>query len=246
MKVLVLTDVQGNLVALDAVLATPRARATELVVCLGDLASGPRPQETIDRLRSLAAIVVRGNMDEVIAARPTRTRGVATASESPTDDRFADIDAWCAQQISDTDLAWLKALPLVQRVDLGHDRSLLACHGSPRSNEDVIDATTADREVRDMLAQQEPDAVAVGHMHAPMLRRVGESTVVHPGSVGWPAAGPDGLRPLRAEFAIVGATPAGLHVAFDQATVPDADLRRDVLASGMPHAAWWMESWRMA
>ena len=246
MNLLILTDIQGHRPALDAVLSTDAARTADAVVCLGDVASGPQPRDVIERIRALDAIVVRGNMDEVIA------RGSASMTDAGSDpgsadaQRFADIDAWCTQRITESDRAWLADLPLTAEVDLGHGRRLLACHGSPRSNEDVIDSETPEAEVVDLLGGIRADIVAVGHMHTQMLRQVRGTKVVHPGSVGWPAPAPDGLRRPHAEFAIVTSLDAGLEIVFCRVVYRVSQLQNALETSEMPHASWYAQLWRDA
>src|SRR5437870_3304126 len=93
MRVCIFSDTHGNLVALDAVLADMRQQgAFDLLVMAGDLAMfGPRPAETIDRLRALDCLVLMGNTDAYV---------VEQAGQSPRDGdpRAAyGIAEWTAQ-----------------------------------------------------------------------------------------------------------------------------------------------------
>src|SRR5690349_9639639 len=102
MRVAVLSDIHGVLPALEAVLAEPDVRDADRVVLTGDLAAGPQPVETLDRLSALGdrAIWVRGNADRELASG---------ATDYP-------IDAWAAGQLRADQRARLEALPLTVRL----------------------------------------------------------------------------------------------------------------------------------
>src|SRR5690348_10695577 len=92
MRVAAISDIHGNLPALEAVLEAIRTEDPDLIVSCGDVASGPMPAETIDALRKLTnARFVRGNADrgliEEFDGKPP----------SPMPGSFAD---WCAKQIT--------------------------------------------------------------------------------------------------------------------------------------------------
>jgi predicted phosphodiesterase len=64
MRIALIADIHGNVVALDEVLAELEEKAVDQIVCLGDVAAGgPRPVETLERLRELDCPVVMGNAD---------------------------------------------------------------------------------------------------------------------------------------------------------------------------------------
>ena len=237
MRVAVLTDVQGNLPALELALEHALSSGAERLVCLGDLVTGPFPGGVVDLLGAHRVTCVRGNMDEAVL--------VAGSAPGPVDDRrFAEIDAWCLERLSAGQRAYLASLPATALLDLGGGTRLLACHGSPVSPLDAIGPATPDDEVRALLAGIEAELVAVGHLHAPMLRTLDGVTVLNPGSVGWPAPGPRGRRPLQASYALVEAShEGGSHVAFHRLEIDPGSFRRRALASGMPHSEWYLGLW---
>jgi predicted phosphodiesterase len=95
MRVGLIADIHGNLVALDAVQADLERAQVDHVVCLGDVASyGPQPRQTVERLHSLGYPTIMGNADDELFNLP---------SETPTDDNARvtlDIARWCAAQLS--------------------------------------------------------------------------------------------------------------------------------------------------
>src|ERR1700722_4401131 len=92
MRYLILSDIHSNLTALDAVLAAAKGR-WERVVCLGDIVGyGPDPNEVVERVRSLDAVVIRGNHDKGVSdsANAEDFNPVARAVVGWTHDRLTD------------------------------------------------------------------------------------------------------------------------------------------------------------
>jgi predicted phosphodiesterase len=244
MRVGLIADLHGNVVALDSVLAALAAEGVERIVCLGDVAAtGPRPAETVARLRELGCPVVMGNADAWLLDPP------AARSEDETWRRFEEIDAWCAAQLSTADLAYLRSFRPTVEVPLGEVGTLLCCHGSPRSYDDQILATTPDDELDRLLDGLPPETaiVAAGHTHAQLLRRHRHRLLLNPGSVGLAVAALPPADPVRnapwAEYAVVTAEAGRLEVALRRTPLDVGAVVRAALASGMPHAAWWAAEW---
>ena len=115
MRVAALYDVHGNLPALEAVLAEVEREAPDVVLVGGDVSAGPFPVECLDLLRSLGdrAVWIRGNADR-------------------------EIQGWPAEQLSDEQRAFLRGLQETVVLDLDDLGPVLFCHGSPRSDEEMI------------------------------------------------------------------------------------------------------------
>jgi predicted phosphodiesterase len=236
-RVGLISDIHGNRLALDAVLAELEREAVDSVVCLGDVAVGPQPREALTRVRELDCPVVLGNWDAAFVSRempPATGRIGAMVNE---------IHAWWGEQLSDDDRAFLETFSPHLDVWFGVDG--LCFHGSPRSYDDWILATTPDDEVAGMVDRPKPLLVG-GHTHVQMLRRWAGSLLVNPGSVGLPflAAWPSevSIAPW-AEYAIVTADDGRLHVDLRRTTFDVAALLAISRASGMPHAEWWAGCW---
>src|SRR3954447_20241459 len=114
MRIAAISDVHGNLPALDAVLVDIADRAVDLVVNLGDLLSGAvQPRETADRLMELDLPTVAGNHE----------RQLLTLSP----DRMGASDRLAHDTLTDRHREWLAGLPLTLQPAVG----VLAFHGSP-------------------------------------------------------------------------------------------------------------------
>ena len=220
MRIAVLSDVHGNVEALDAVLAD--AGDVAAYWFLGDLvAHGPRPAECVRRVRELPGLVaVRGNTDRY------------TLTEPPSPEHASSFD-WTRAALSTDDLAWLRSLPVEARP---HDGVLLV-HASPgRDDGPGLDPHTSDADLAPSFASAEADLVLVGHTHHPDSRVLGGPQVVNPGSVSLP-------RPsdAHARYAVLTFTDDDWSV--EHRVVPyDRDAVLADLASGdHPSADWLVE-----
>jgi predicted phosphodiesterase len=128
----------------------------------GDVAWGPLPVETVDRIRSLNALAIRGNADRDLG------------------------DDWIEQQLGPERLEWLTTLPEHLELDVEGLGRVLFCHGSPRSDEEMLLRTASDERLAEILAGVEADVVVCGHTHMQFDREVGDKRVVNAGSVGLP------------------------------------------------------------
>ena len=239
-----IAEIHGNLAALDAVLDALRAEPPDQIVCLGDVAAtGPQPREVWRRMQGLGCPVVMGNADAQLLHVPL------PATEADEDARrITDIDRWCAAQLDDADRAFLASFQPIVEISLGEERRPLCCHGSPRSYDDVIVATTSDNELDGMIAGSDATIIAGGHTHVRMLRAYRGREIVNLGSVGLAYQFfPDGgvHVPPWAEFALLSQADT-VAVSVDFRRVPydrDATVRA-MIEREMPHAAWWAADWR--
>jgi putative phosphoesterase len=175
MRVAVLADIHGNLPALEAVLAEVHAAAPDLVVVCGDVASGPLPAESIDLLRSLPNVrFVRGNAD----------RELVSAFDGPVS------SDWCATQISREQRDFLASFAEPMSIEVDGLGRVLFCHGSPRSDEEMMTSETPDERLKEFIAGVDAAVVVCGHTHMPFDRMAGGVRVINPGSVGMPFGEP--------------------------------------------------------
>ncbi|HEX7021317.1 MAG TPA: metallophosphoesterase family protein, partial [Trueperaceae bacterium] len=167
MKLAVIADTHGNLSALEAVLRDMEEQGADAVVCLGDVASfGPQPRETLERVRRLGCPVVQGNADAELV-RPDMADVLRQTADTSSEAR--EIISWCARQLDKDDLAYLAALPLTAARKVG-GVTVLAVHGSPRSFDDRIVASTSDEQLGAMLEGVHASIVVGGHTHTQLLR----------------------------------------------------------------------------
>jgi putative phosphoesterase len=240
MRLALIADVHSNIDALRAVLGQIEEAGVHDVVCLGDVVSlGPHPREALRRIRSLDCPVVMGNCDAFMLD-PKVTPGDDEAA------RISASDAWTAEQLDNSDLDFIGSFNGRIEIELG-EYSLLCYHGSPRSYDDVIDATTTDERLDELFEGYRADVGAGGHTHFQMLRRTGGTVLVNPGSVGMAydrTHPPEAVRCAPwAEYAVVEAGPADLTVAFHRVPYDASKVASALRSSGMPHAQWLAEGW---
>ena len=150
----------------------------------GDLAAGPLPTETLDLLISLGdrARFIRGNADrEVTEALAGRRR----------DDAPPVLD-WVGAQLTSEQRDFLAALPEQIVVDVDRLGSVRFCHGSPRTDMEVLTAATPEARLREALAGVDEPMVVCGHTHMQFHRDLDGKRVLNPGSVGMPYEGSPG------------------------------------------------------
>ena len=244
MKIALIADIHGNLGALDAVLAEIDRVRPDHIVCLGDVAAeGPQPGEVLARLRQLGCPVVLGNADAELLDLP-----VEAEANNDHARKILEISRWGADQLDAADRAFIATFQPTVAVDLGAAGTLLCCHGSPRSFDDVIRATTPDDELEPMLDGTETAVQAGGHTHIRMLRNWRGREIVNPGSVGlaYQFFADGSVRvPPWAEFALLTALDDGaISIDFRRVGYDRGATVRAMHERKMPHATWWTADWR--
>ncbi|MEU4689324.1 metallophosphoesterase family protein [Actinoplanes sp. NPDC023714] len=208
MRIAVLSDVHGNLPALDAVLAAIEEDGVDLTVNLGDLLSGyVRPAATADRLIAAGLATVAGNHERQLLTLPPERQGMA--------------DRVTGELITDRHRRWLASLP----ATLSPRADILAFHGTPQDDLQYLLHTVDPRggardatedEVRERLGDIRRYALLLcGHTHLPGSRRLPDGPlIVNPGSAGWPAYADDAPFPHVMEAG----TPHARYAVVDDAS----------------------------
>ena len=186
-RIAAIYDIHGNLPALDAVLLDIEREEPDLIVVGGDVASGPLPKETLERLMGLGdrARFIRGNADRELVAC---FDGEAVNPGLP--DAAQETARWAAAQLERRHrdfLAQLRERVVIAVESLG---DILFCHGSPRSDEEILTKVSPDIRVGEALAGVAQRVVVCGHTHMQFDRCVGGVRVVNAGSVGMPYGEP--------------------------------------------------------
>jgi predicted phosphodiesterase len=177
MRVAIVSDIHGNLLALDAVVADIERQGVDQVWCGGDIGwGGPWASECIARVREYGWPTVRGNADVWITGDP---QTIADPEKRKT---FEEIAAQHA--ISEDDARWLLSLPI------GHTGpgSLLLVHGTPSSPFDAPDQDSPSAAFQPF--EDGAGLTVFAHVHRAFVRRLRDGTLVaNSGSVGLPLDG---------------------------------------------------------
>lgn len=212
MRIAVMSDIHGNLWALEAVLADIARRNVELTVNLGDILSGPLlPAQTAERLMALALATIRGNHERQVL------------EDDPT--RMGASDRWAHDCISAAQREWIASLPVSMRLQ----DDVLMVHGTPGSDlvywMETVDPAGGQRrasyaEVLARAGDAQASLILCGHTHVPRAMQLDDGRlVVNPGSVGLQAYAGDLPYPHTAQngspharYAIVERTAGGWAV----------------------------------
>ena len=233
MRIAVVSDIHGNLEALEAVLADLRLTSPDLVFHGGDLAhGGARPAEVVDRIMELRWAGVCGNTDEMLWA-PEQLREFA--EKSPTFQALLnlveDIIPEVCARLGEDRMRWLKSLPYAQRLS-----SMAVVHASPSDLWRAPLPDASDHELIRVFGELEAPIVVYGHIHRPFVREMATMTVANAGRVSLSYDGDP-----RASYLIMDQT----RVSADEPKVwirrVEYDLEREgqaLLRSGLPHAEW--------
>jgi predicted phosphodiesterase len=187
MRIAALYDIHGNLPALDAVLAEVDLLDVDAIVVGGDVVPGPMMAETVARLRDLGdrAQFVMGNGDrEVIAAFDA-----GPAQDDGQETSFSRFTAWAAACLDRADRDFLAAFAPVVHLEVDDLGPTLFCHGSPRSDTEMITALTPPERLAPMLADVAERIVVCGHTHHQFALDLDGRSVLNAGSVGMPYQG---------------------------------------------------------
>lgn len=195
MRIALLSDIHGNAIALDAVLADIAAQGgVDEYWILGDLvAIGPQPVAVLERLHALPNVrLTRGNTDVYIATGerppPFSADVIADVSYLPIFEEVAQTMAWTQGALAATGwLPFLDRLPLEQRLILPDGTRLLGVHASPgQESGPGIRPDYPQTELAARIAGCEADLLCVGHTHWPMNFRIENTHVINLGSVSNP------------------------------------------------------------
>jgi putative phosphoesterase len=174
MRIAALYDVHGNLPALDAALAEVDEEGVDLILSGGDLLLGPQPAECLERLRERGAAFIRGNCDRVVV------------SGADWGDAWIERIHWTASRLKEEQLGFVRAWPETVSLDVDGLGPVLFCHGSPRSDEEILTAITPPKRLDPILDGVQESVVVCGHTHVQFDRRLGDRRLVNAGSVGLP------------------------------------------------------------
>lgn len=219
MRVAVVSDVHGNLRGLEACLDDLAAQGgADVVVGAGDFCmDGPRPRETLERLREIGARCLHGNTDRYIAEGP----------EGLDEETATDV-CWQRQAIGDAWVAWLRELP--DTVALGEpENELLVSHANPLNDEEHVWPDASEAQLERLFGGQRATAFAFGHLHLPYVRTWRGKMLVDVASAGLPKDGDP-----RAGYALFTQQPGGWEVKLRRVAFDVEKVARELEKSGIP------------
>jgi len=202
-RIAVVSDIHGNMPALDATLRDIGRRGIGRIVCLGDLVGkGPHSDLVVDRCRAVCEVVVRGNWDD----------GISAPTDNPT-------ILWHRARLGDGRLDYLRTLPACVEFLMSGKRVRLF-HASPQSVHHRVRQRDPDPVLLAMFDNTEvtghstvPDIVGYGDIHEPYMRTFPMKTLFNVGSVGNPHDTPQAsYAVLEGAYGSAIGAPLAIHV----------------------------------
>lgn len=192
MRIAVLSDIHGNLAALEAVLADLEDIRPGIVVVNGDLINrGPQNQEVIERLWEMPYRFTLGNHDDLVV----KWRSQHESLKSLFDDPFFGATGWSAARLDKPHLDWLAALPHEVHLE---ELALRITHGSPRHYREGYDERLSEEALEQIIGAYPARYLVGSHTHRPYARQHNGAMVWNTGAVGAPFNGD-----VRAQYLVL-------------------------------------------
>jgi putative phosphoesterase len=176
-RVAVISDVHGNVPALEAVLTEIQESKVDIVVSCGDLTWGAEPSRTLGLLRALPIPVryVRGNADRAVVELARGTR----EPDRP-------MEEWMRTQHSPAEVDLLESFEFSTTAEVEGLGAVRFCHGSPRRDTELVTPGTPEERFAELSRDIPEQTLVTGHTHLQFDRLVAGRRSVNPGSVGLP------------------------------------------------------------
>lgn len=181
-KIAIISDIHGNLEAINSVIEDIKERKIEKIFCLGDIvAKGTHQEECVNLIKENCEIVLKGNCDDYFTSKIDR--------ETKPEIELKRID-WINSKLSDESKNFLKSLPYSFEFYLS-GRLVRLFHATPNKiNGFVGNIDTIDRlyslflPSKNTISNKKADVVVYGHIHTPFIQRIYNRTIINSGSVG--------------------------------------------------------------
>jgi putative phosphoesterase len=224
--VAIISDIHGNIAALDAVLSDLATHNVEAVYCLGDLVGyAAFPNEVIDRIRQENIPTIVGNYDDGVGFDRDEC---GCAYRDPEEQRLGDLSLrWTQKTVTSEGKAFLRALQPDIRFNADGKRFRLV-HGSPRRMNEYLFEDRPLSSFQRLAATSECDVLIFGHTHKPYTKRVDGVLFINAGSVGKPKDGDP-----RACCAVLDTT-SDVSVEFRRITYDVPIMAAAIRASELP------------
>ncbi len=224
MRIAVLSDIHGNLLALDACLTDLASQGgAEAIAVAGDLClDGPKPKKVLQRLEEIGAQCVKGNTDRYL-------------SDDAQGQNFPPAQAaqitWTRRELGERWLSWLHALPFALRIG-EDDNQLLIVHANPKSDDEHLWPDSDGTILQRLVGEERATTIAFGHLHIPYVRMWRGRLLVDVASAGLPKDGDP-----RACYAIFTERDGGWQVKHRRVPFDVKRVATQLADCGIPESA---------
>ncbi len=227
-RIALITDIHGNLPALEASLAAIEAIGVDDIYCGGDLVGyGPHPNEVCALIDERGIPTIYGNYDYAIA-RDLDDCGCAYVTQHDRELGQQSV-AWTLAHTDQRSKDFMRGLPFDLHFPLG-DQDVHLVHGSPRKVNEYLFEDKPARLYERLATAEDSQVLVFGHTHKPWIHEYGGVVFVNCGSVGKPKDGDP-----RAAFAILEADAHGpIRASIQRAPYDAGAVARDISAAGLP------------
>ena len=230
LRIALVSDIHGNVDALEAALAEIEQAAPDRIAGLGDVVlHGPRPVEAVDQVMELeaaGALVIAGNTD-IAVADGDYPAAFPWLDEVPAGHRAAS--EWARELLREEQLEYLRRLPAERRLSHG-DELVLATHASPGSQTAGLPADLDAALTVQRVTRTDARVICCGHTHVADVRELGRKLLVNPGSCGYAFDGTPDACWAMLTLEEDGEPQAELH----RATYDPHTSAEEVAARGLP------------
>lgn len=224
MRIAILADIHGNAAALNAVLLAATRERADILCIAGDLVGYYYdPADVLLLLQAWEKYVIRGNHEDML-------QRVVTDPEFRQKclDKYGKGLETALDMLSTSQLDYLNALPATLRMDWDGVKVLMA-HGAPWDTNHYIYPDAPD-EIWERLADSDADVLILGHTHYRMVKKIGNTCVINPGSVGQPRDGVAG-----AAWALFDTADAKVYQFSEKYDVTEIQNKAKAIDSALPY-----------
>ena len=185
MKYGVITDVHGNILALNAVLEELEKRKVDRIICCGDIVGiGPRSEEAVQKLKQIRdkLIAVRGNHEQyILKAIPEKIHGRDISEDE------IGFHKWTRSHVSNDAKAFLESLPFEQIIE-DDGKKIYVAHYAYGENDKFKDFIMSPniQESEELFSEVDADVYLFGHTHVKTFNKSKGKWYINPGSLGCP------------------------------------------------------------
>ena len=224
MRIAALYDIHGNLPALEAVLKEIEHEDVDTIVVGGDVVPGPMSLEVLEVLQHMEDQVkwIRGNCErEVVEFFDGGAVGYIKSKE------VRESMEWTARRMGQSQRDFMASLPEKLSLHIEGLGEVLFCHGSPRSDMEILTVTTPEERLQSVLAGVKEDVVVCGHTHMQFDRVSDGKRIVNAGSVGMPYGEPSAYWLLLGPDVSLRKTNYDLEAAAERVRKTEYPLAQD-------------------